>query len=54
MKVDVIWRNDPERPLTDPLPELGGRRFIIRLYKGDYLHPGNDPDGWFGPIVPRA
>ena len=24
MKTEAIYRNDPERGLTDPLPELGG------------------------------
>ncbi len=53
MKVRALYRNDPERPLTDPLPELGGRRFVFRIYLGDYCDPFCDPDGWFGPKVPR-
>lgn len=53
MKAEVLYRNDPERPLTDPLPELGGRRFIFRIYSGDYCDPFRDPDGWFGPQLPR-
>lgn len=51
MKVEVLYRNDPERPLTDPLPELGGRRFVFRVYSGDFcdkiggawLDPNNLP-----------
>lgn len=53
MEVKVLWRNDPERPLTDPLPELGGRRLIVRIYSGDFCDPYGDPDGWFGPKLPR-
>lgn len=54
MKVRCLYRNDLERPLTDPLPELGGRRFVFRLYFGDLLDPLRDPDGWFGPALPRV
>ena len=53
MKVDVRYRNDPERPLADPLPELKGRRLVVRVYAGDYCDPFLDPDGWFGPQKPR-
>jgi hypothetical protein len=54
MQVDVIYRNDPERGLTDPVPELGGRKFIFRILKGDWLDPywplfGNS---WFNPPFP--
>lgn len=52
MRVEVRYRNDLERPLTDPLPELGGRRLIVRVYQGDYCDPFLDPDGWFGPVPP--
>lgn len=51
MQVDVRYRNDPERGLTDPLPELGGRRFVMRVYSGDVCDPlfGN----WFTPPWPK-
>lgn len=54
MKITCHYRNDPERGLTDPLPELGGRRFVFRLYSGDWLDPiwplfGNT---WFHPPFP--
>lgn len=52
MKVSVLYRNDPERPLTDPLPEPGKRRFVLRIYLGDYCDPFRDPDGWFGRALP--
>ena len=54
MKVNVRYRNDPERGLTDPLPEIGGRRLIVRVYSGDYCDPFGDPDGWFGSEKPRV
>lgn len=46
MKVSVLYRNDPERPLTDPLPdEAPGWLWVHRVYAGDFLDPlfGN----WF-------
>lgn len=51
MKVNVLYRNDPERGLTDPLPEVGGRKFVFRLYSGDVCDPyfGN----WFTPPWPK-
>lgn len=54
MKVNCIYRNDPERGLTDPIPELTGRKFIFRLCTGDWLDPvwplfGNS---WFHPPFP--
>jgi len=39
MQVKVLHQNDPERGLTDPLPELGGRKWIHRVYEGDVLMP---------------
>ena len=54
MKVEVLYRNDPERPLTDPVLEPGGRRLVLRLYRGDYCDPFGDPDGWFGPQPPKV
>ena len=45
MKVTCHYRNDPERELTDPLPEISGRRFIFRLYSGDICDPLNG--NWF-------
>lgn len=53
MKVGVIYRNDPERVLEDPVLEIGGRRFVFRVYEGDYCDPFVDPDGWFGPTPPK-
>lgn len=50
MKVEVIFRSDPLRPLTDPLPEANG--IVFRLVRGDVLDPLFDPDGWFGVAKP--
>ena len=53
MKVICHYRNDPERSMTDPLPELGGRRFIFRLYSGDICDPVQVNGGnWFSPPYP--
>jgi len=49
VKVEVIYRNDPERGLTDPLPEPTGRAFVFRLYKGDVLGPFGFGKSWFNP-----
>lgn len=53
MRVVCHYRNDPERELTDPLPELGGRRFIFRLYSGDWLDPIGIGTNWFEPPFPQ-
>lgn len=56
MKVTIHYRNDPERDLTDPLPELGGRKFIARLYSGDVACPLWGTlfgEGWFNPPFPK-
>jgi hypothetical protein len=47
VRISVLYRNDHERPLTDPVPEIGGRWFVLRIYSGDYC----DPIGgtWFDP-----
>lgn len=50
MKVTCHYRNDPERKLTDPLPEIGGRKFIFRLYSGDVCDPVNG--NWFKEPFP--
>lgn len=50
MKIICHYRNDPERGLTDPLPELGGRKFIFRLYSGDVCDPVNG--NWFKEPFP--
>jgi len=50
VRVKVFYRNDPERPLTDPLPEENG--IVFRLVQGDVLDPFFDPDGWFKPKKP--
>jgi len=52
MQVNVVYRNDPERDLDDPVLEPNGRCFVARVYSGDYCDPFMDPDGWFGPKVP--
>lgn len=55
MKIKTLYRNDPERGLTDPLPELGGRKFVFRIYSGDWLDPilswGSN---WFHPPYPKT
>lgn len=53
MRVLCHYRNDPERPLTDPVVELGGRRFVFRLYSGDYLDPVGIGSNWFYPPFPK-
>lgn len=54
MKVVCHYRNDPERPLTDPLPEPGGRAFIFRLYSGDVCDPIQIGGGnWFKKPYPK-
>lgn len=50
MNVDVVYRNDPERPLKDPVLEPGVRRFVFRLIRGDYCDPFGGQ--WFGPDFP--
>lgn len=50
MKVEVLYRNDPERPVKDPVLESGGRRFVFRLVRGDYCDPFGGQ--WFGPDFP--
>lgn len=49
MKVTCHYRNDPERGLTDPLPEVEGRSFVLRLYSGDVLGPFGFGKSWFNP-----
>lgn len=49
------YRNDPERPLDDPVPEPGGRKFIFRLYSGDWLDPALSwGSNWFHPPFPKV
>lgn len=50
MNVSVLYRNDPDRPLTAPLPDTD--RLIVRVYRGDYCDPffGN----WFARPWPRV
>ena len=52
MKVEVVYRNDHERPLTDPILESGGRKFVFRLYAGDLCDPMNGK--WFEPPWPTV
>ena len=51
MEVKCLYRNDPERPLTDPLPEINGRKFVFRIYSGDVCDPMNG--NWFEPPWPK-
>ena len=56
MKVICHYRNDPERGLTNPLPEIGGRRFIFRLYSGNIFSPIFGTlfgEHWFEPPFPK-
>lgn len=54
MQVKCLYRNDPERDLDDPVPELGGRRFIFRIYQGDWLDPFLSwGSNWFHPPYPK-
>lgn len=50
MKVEVLYRNDPERPLTDPVLEPGARAFVLRVYRGDFLDILGG--AWFDPTRP--
>lgn len=49
MQVNVIYRNDPERELLDPLPEKNG--IVFRLVRGDLCDPMFG--GWFKPPWPK-
>lgn len=53
MKIEVLHQGDKGRKLTDPVLEEGGPWFALRVYSGDYCDPFGDPDGWFGPQVPK-
>jgi len=53
MKVVCHYRNDPERSLTDPLPEKNG--FVFRLLSGDICSPmfrEFRKEHWFVPTYP--
>lgn len=50
MKVEALYRNDPERQLTDPVLESGVRWFVLRIYSGDFLDIFGG--GWFDPEKP--
>lgn len=50
MRVDVLYRNDPERGLTDPVLEATGRRFALRVYRGHVV--SKSAGGWFEPPWP--
>lgn len=56
MKITCHYRNDPERGLTDPVLEKTGRRFVFRLYSGDWLDPIHislfKSGNWFNPPFP--
>jgi hypothetical protein len=54
MNVICHYRNDPERPLDDPVPELNGRAFVFRLYSGDWLDPiFSWGSNWFKKPYPK-
>ena len=52
MKIIEGWRSDPERPLTDPLPEKKWS-FVLRFYGGDWLDPIGIGTNWFTPPFPK-
>ena len=55
MNVTCHYRNDPERPLEDPVLEPGGRRFVFRLFSGDWLDPiASWGSNWFHPPYPKS
>lgn len=55
MNVTCYYRNDPERPLEDPVLEPGGRRFVFRLVKGTWLDPiASWGSNWFHPPYPNS
>lgn len=56
MKVRVFYQSDPDRPITDPLPEKPWS-IIFRLYWGDICDPSKLTqlifgESWFGPRFP--
>lgn len=52
VKIIEGWRSDPERPLTDPLPEKKWS-FVLRFYGGDWLDPIGIGTNWFTPPFPK-
>jgi hypothetical protein len=52
MKIIEGWRSDPQRPLTDPLPEKKWS-FVLRFYGGDWLDPIGIGTNWFTPPFPK-
>jgi len=52
MKIIEGWRSDPERPLTDPLPEKKWS-VVLRFYGGDWLDPIGIGTNWFTPPFPK-
>ena len=55
MKVIIHYRSDPERGLTDPLPEKKWS-FVFRLYSGDICSPVLGTffgEKWFEPPFPK-
>jgi len=51
MKLFRGFSTHPDRNLLDPTLETPGIWFELR--GGDYLDPLSDPDGWFGPALPK-
>ena len=55
MKVIIHYQSDPERGLTDPLPEKKWS-FVFRLYSGDICSPVLGTffgEKWFEPPFPK-
>ncbi len=49
MIVELV-RQSQDVPLTTPFPPSG---VLVRWCKGDWCDPFFDPDGWYGPTLPR-
>ena len=52
MRVVQGWRSDPERELTDPLPEKKWS-VVLRFVGGDWLDPISVGSNWFHPPYPK-
>lgn len=52
MKIIAGWRSDPDRPLTDPLPEKKWS-VVLRFIGGDWLDPIGVGTNWFSPPFPK-
>lgn len=52
MRIVQGWRSDPERRLTDPLPEKRWS-IVLRFVGGDWLDPVGIGTNWFKPPFPK-